>query len=75
MSRTYIPSTTARGAHRRSGVSERKARRGEKDRGAYCSFEDVRRKCHQWLMKRDPVYRQQVEAREEGRPSNPHVGF
>lgn len=36
--------------------------------GTYESFEDVKRACHAWLMRRDPHYRRACQAMAAHRP-------
>ncbi|MCW1922692.1 hypothetical protein OKA05_09015 [Luteolibacter arcticus] len=64
-------------SQRAAGLTTQAATRLAKERGQFCTFEDVHRACHRWLMKRDPIYRQQRENFEAGDRSSakPFLGF
>lgn len=53
-------------SQRTAGLTTKEATRQAKERGQFCTFEDVHRACHRWLMKRDPIYRQQRAAIDAG---------
>ena len=59
-----------------AGTTESAAVRAAKEAGTFCSYEDVKRACHAWLMKRDPLYRRNFELWHSDRSaSRPFVGF
>lgn len=44
-----------------AGTTQRKVELQLRASGQFCSFADVGRACHNWLMKNDPVYRRMKE--------------
>lgn len=74
--RPPVPAGKSRTYASTAGTTEAEALKAAKDKGSYCSFADVNRACHRWLMARDPLYRRNYELWHNDRSAaRPFAGF